>query len=118
MDQSRVLLVDDDTDILEINKAFLEGEGYEVSTATSIAQTMEKVQTYNFDCIVLDVMLPDGSAFELPPNIPMPRLSSLLQESRLRIRLQASSQVLTITSQSPTPCLSFHFVSTLISDVT
>ena len=53
MDQSRVLLVDDDTDILEINKAFLEGEGYEVSTATSIAQTMEKVQTYNFDCIVL-----------------------------------------------------------------
>ena len=69
MDQSRVLLVDDDTDILEINKAFLEGEGYEVSTATSIAQTMEKVQTYNFDCIVLDVMLPDGSAFELPPKI-------------------------------------------------
>ena len=69
MDQSRILLVDDDTDILEINKAFLEGEGYEVSTATNIAQTMEKVQTHNFDCIVLDVMLPDGSAFELPPKI-------------------------------------------------
>ena len=69
MDQNRVLLVDDDTDILEINKAFLEGEGYEVITATTIAQTMEKGQTYNFDCIVLDVMLPDGSAFELPPKI-------------------------------------------------
>ncbi|MBR6880903.1 MAG: response regulator [Clostridiales bacterium] len=69
MAEYKVLLVDDDTDILEINRAFLESEGYEVVTATSIAQTMEKVQTHNFDCIVLDVMLPDGSAFELPPRI-------------------------------------------------
>ena len=59
MDQSRVLLVDDDTDILEINKTFLEGEGYEVSTATNIAQTMEKVMHLS---------------------------SSSLQESRLKIR--------------------------------
>ncbi len=69
MAQHKILLVDDDTDILEINRAFLESEGYEVVTATTIAQTMEKVQLHNFDCIVLDVMLPDGSAFELPPKI-------------------------------------------------
>lgn len=69
MAQNKILLVDDDTDILEINRAFLEGEGYEIVTATTIAETMEKVQTHNFDCIVLDVMLPDGSAFELPPRI-------------------------------------------------
>ena len=69
MAQHKILLVDDDTDILEINRAFLESEGYEVVTATNIAQTMEKVQLHNFDCIVLDVMLPDGSAFELPPRI-------------------------------------------------
>ena len=69
MAQHKILLVDDDTDILEINRAFLEREGYEVVTATNIAQTMEKVQLHNFDCIVLDVMLPDGSAFELPPRI-------------------------------------------------
>lgn len=69
MAQHKILLVDDDTDILEINRAFLESEGYEVVTATNIAQTMEKVKLHNFDCIVLDVMLPDGSAFELPPRI-------------------------------------------------
>ena len=69
MAQHKILLVDDDTDILEINRAFLESEGYEVVTATNIAQTMEKAQLHNFDCIVLDVMLPDGSAFELPPRI-------------------------------------------------
>lgn len=69
MAQYKVLLVDDDNDILEINKTFLESEGYEIVTATTIAQTMEKVQLHSFDCIVLDVMLPDGSAFELPPRI-------------------------------------------------
>ena len=69
MAQFKVLLVDDDTDILEINKTFLESEGYEVDTATTIAQTIERVQLHSFDCIVLDVMLPDGSAFELPPRI-------------------------------------------------
>lgn len=69
MAQYKLLLVDDDSDILEINKAFLEGEGYEIVTATTIASTMEKVQSNKFDCIVLDVMLPDGSAFDLPEMI-------------------------------------------------
>ena len=69
MAQHKILLVDDDTDILEINKAFLESEGYEVVTATSVATTMEKVQLHNFDCNVLDVMLPDGRAYELPQRI-------------------------------------------------
>lgn len=65
----KILIVDDDTDILEINRAFLVSEGYEVVTATTMAQTIEQVQTHNFDCIVLDVMLPDGSAFDLPPKL-------------------------------------------------
>ena len=69
MAQHKILLVDDDTDILEINRSFLASEGYDVYTATTIAQTMEKIQVVNFDCIVLDVMLPDGNAFELPPRI-------------------------------------------------
>ena len=48
MSQYKILLVDDDKDILEINRAFLESEGYEVVTATTIAQTMEKIQIHNF----------------------------------------------------------------------
>lgn len=69
MAQHKILLVDDDTDILEINSAFLTSEGYEVHTATTIAQTMDKIKVNSYDCIVLDVMLPDGSAFDLPPRI-------------------------------------------------
>ena len=69
MAKHRILLVDDDTDILEINRSFLTNEGYDVSVATSIATTLQKVETNSFDCIVLDIMLPDGTAYDLPSKI-------------------------------------------------
>ena len=69
MAKHRILLVDDDTDILEINRSFLSNEGYEVSVATNISQTLQKVETNAYDCIVLDIMLPDGNAFDLPSKI-------------------------------------------------
>ena len=49
MAQHKILLVDDDTDILEINRTFLASEGFEVLTATTIAQTMEKIQIKGYD---------------------------------------------------------------------
>ena len=69
MSQQKILIVDDDSDILEVNSAYLKEEGFEVHTASTIAQTMEKIQMNSFDCIVLDVMLPDGNAFEIPSRI-------------------------------------------------
>ena len=69
MAKQRLLLVDDDTDILEVNKAYLENEGYDVSVATTMTQTLEKVATNSYDCIVLDIMLPDGSAYDLPSKL-------------------------------------------------
>jgi len=69
MTKQRILLVDDDPDILEVNRAFLTNEGYEISVAMSVMQTLEKVSTNSYDCIVLDIMLPDGSAYELPSKL-------------------------------------------------
>ena len=69
MAKQKVFLVDDDNDILTLNHDFLVGEGYEVITATSCAEAVEKVKVHNFACIVLDVMLPDGSAFDLAPKL-------------------------------------------------
>ena len=40
MAKHRILLVDDDTDILEINCSFLTNEGYDVSVVTNIAHTL------------------------------------------------------------------------------
>lgn len=69
MAKQRILLVDDDPDILEVNRVLLSNEGYEVSTAMTISQTLEKVATNSYDCIVLDIMLPDGSAYDLPAKL-------------------------------------------------
>ena len=69
MAKHRLLLVDDDTDILEVNRAYLENEGYEINVATTMTQALEKVATNAFDCIVLDIMLPDGSAYDLPSKL-------------------------------------------------
>ncbi|MCH4153430.1 MAG: response regulator transcription factor [Saccharofermentans sp.] len=69
MAKQKILIVDDDNDILTLNRDFLIGEGYEVSTATSCAEALDKVQLHNFGCLVLDVMLPDGSAFDLAPKL-------------------------------------------------
>ena len=69
MAKQKVFLVDDDSDILVLNRDFLESEGYDVVTATNCAEALEKIKLHSFSCIVLDVMLPDGSAFDLAPKI-------------------------------------------------
>ena len=69
MPKHKILIVDDDTDILALNKDFLTGQGYDVVTAASCAEAEEKVGVHNFACIVLDVMLPDGSAFDIVPKL-------------------------------------------------
>ena len=69
MAKQHILLVDDDPDILEVNRVLLTNEGYEVSVAMTISQTLEKVAVNTYDCIVLDIMLPDGSAYDLPAKL-------------------------------------------------
>ncbi|MCQ2481999.1 MAG: response regulator transcription factor [Clostridia bacterium] len=69
MAQYKVLLVDDDVDILNVNKDYLASKGYEILVATTMEQAIERVQIHSFDCIVLDVMLPDGNAFEFTPKL-------------------------------------------------
>lgn len=60
----RVLLVDDDREVLEINKEFLQGKGYAVLTADSVAAAAAVIKKKQPDCIVMDVMMPKISGFE------------------------------------------------------
>ena len=58
MDNKRkILLVDDDLDFLEMHKAVLVNHGYEVMTAPSAQEGLEKVRTEMPDLIVLDLMM-------------------------------------------------------------
>lgn len=61
----KILVVEDEPSLLEIVKNSLEKERYVVETAMDVATAREKTGTYDYDCILLDVMLPDGSGLEL-----------------------------------------------------
>lgn len=60
--KARILLVDDDTDFLEMHKAVLLNNGYDVLTATSSREGLEKVRAEMPDLIVLDLMMEQHDA--------------------------------------------------------
>ncbi|MEA4989053.1 MAG: response regulator transcription factor, partial [Anaerovorax sp.] len=60
----RILLVEDNEKIMQGNKRMLEWEGYTVDVAMSIAEANTKRNKNRPDCIVLDIMLPDGSGLD------------------------------------------------------
>jgi CheY-like chemotaxis protein len=53
----KVLLIDDDTDFLEMHTAVLEHRGYEVKTARSSKEGLEKLEESKPDIVILDVMM-------------------------------------------------------------
>jgi diguanylate cyclase (GGDEF)-like protein len=66
---SRVLLVDDDAAITEAVSRVLQPEGYELTIARTQAEALAAVATLLPDAVIADVLLPDGSGFELVERI-------------------------------------------------
>jgi len=64
MDQTRILVVDDEEDLCEILKFNLESEGYEVDTANSAEEAM-KLDISVYQLLLLDVMMGDISGFKM-----------------------------------------------------
>ncbi|UCE06891.1 MAG: response regulator [bacterium] len=55
--KTKILLVDNDVDFVDLNKAVLENNGYEVITAFSGREGLDKVKVEQPDLIVLDLMM-------------------------------------------------------------
>jgi two-component system phosphate regulon response regulator OmpR len=77
-DAPHLLLVDDDRRIRDLLSRFLANEGYRVTTAENAAQARAKLDGLAFDLLVLDVMMPGESGFDLArairANSPVPIL--------------------------------------------
>ncbi len=54
---ARILIVDDDTDLLEGQKAFLEKNGYVIETALTVEEGLEKAKATAPDMIIADLMM-------------------------------------------------------------
>lgn len=67
----RVLIVDDEPNIITSINYFLKQEGYEVASATNGLMAVEAYRNYNPDIILLDVMMPEMDGFETARRIRM-----------------------------------------------
>ena len=64
--EKKILLVDDGQELLDMVCSILKEEGYQnLCTASCMKEAMEKAAVFSPELAVLDVMLPDGSGFEL-----------------------------------------------------
>lgn len=64
-DLATVLVVDDAPEIVEILRDYLEADGFRVRTAHNGAGALVELAAESTDCVLLDVMMPGGSGFEV-----------------------------------------------------
>jgi DNA-binding response OmpR family regulator len=65
----KVLIVEDNIDLARNIQEFLQHEGYVCELSASCNEAQEKLISFHYDCVVLDLMLPDGSGLTLLENI-------------------------------------------------
>lgn len=68
-DAAHLLVVDDDRRIRDLLSRYLAGEGYRVTTAETAAEARAKLEGLKFDLLILDVMMPGETGFELARSI-------------------------------------------------
>lgn len=61
----KILLIEDDADLREIIAGSLRRERYVVEEAADLRAARAKALVYEYDCLLLDIMLPDGSGLDL-----------------------------------------------------
>lgn len=61
---SKLLLIDDDKEVLTINAKFFRNLNYTVKICSNAITALKHIEEYNPDCIILDVMMPQMDGFQ------------------------------------------------------
>jgi DNA-binding response OmpR family regulator len=61
----KLLVIEDNLDLAESIKEFLSKENYIIEVIHSFSDAEEKISINNYDCALIDLMLPDGSGLDL-----------------------------------------------------
>lgn len=82
----RILIVDDEIKIREVVKEYAKVSGYEVDEASNGLDAVEMVKHNNYDCVILDIMMPELDGFSACKkikdikNVPVIMLSARQEE--------------------------------------
>ena len=61
----KVLIIEDEKELSESIVAYLRAEAYSCEVALTIEKAREKTETFEYDCILLDISLPDGNGLQV-----------------------------------------------------
>jgi DNA-binding response OmpR family regulator len=61
----KILVIEDEASMQEIIRETLEKEKYLVESATTYDSALDKIISFDYDCILLDITLPDGSGLDI-----------------------------------------------------
>lgn len=61
----KILLIEDEKSLRELITRTLDKEGYVVEEAANYTDAFDKLSMFSYDCILLDIMLPDGNGIDL-----------------------------------------------------
>lgn len=102
-----ILCIDDHHEVLELLTSILEPAGYNVITADSGKEGMEKAVTYKPDLIILDLMMPEIDGFEVaqrlkenPVTADIPILILTAKDLTVDDRLRLAGKVETLIQKS------------------
>jgi len=70
----KLLFVEDDQDLLKSMLFYFNEIGYNCEKAKTVTEAVEKVGVYDYDCIILDLVLPDGSGLDLLEEIKQQKI--------------------------------------------
>jgi two-component system phosphate regulon response regulator OmpR len=89
-DAPHLLVVDDDRRIRDLLSRFLFAEGYRVTTADSAADARAKLESLSFDLLILDVMMPGETGFQLAKSL---RATSVVPILMLTAKAETESRI-------------------------
>lgn len=61
----KILIIEDEAELREVLTRSLSAERYVVETAATYREARSKAMIYHYDCLLLDIMLPDGNGLNL-----------------------------------------------------
>lgn len=67
--KSKILIVDDDSFIIDMYVMKFQAEGFEVYTTTEGKEVVEKIKEFQPDIVLLDIVMPGLSGFEILKNL-------------------------------------------------
>ncbi|MEJ7675570.1 MAG: response regulator transcription factor [Chitinophagaceae bacterium] len=61
----KILIIEDEQELSESIVSYLKGEDYVCEVASTFNKALQKIELYDYDCIVLDITIPGGSGLDI-----------------------------------------------------